>query len=163
MKLSRLLMALVLGAPTLARSNAPADEAPVLTVGGAFFAVSVGDMKASAAWYHEKLGLQVVMRTPKAEGVAATVLEGGGLIVELIQHDDAAPLSRGEPRVRDRTLVVHGLVKAGVIVADFDASVEALRRRGVQIRYGPYPPRDGQRANVIIEDDGGNLIQIFGP
>jgi hypothetical protein len=40
--------------------------------------------------------------------------------------------------------------------------VEALNERGVRIRYGPYPTHEGQRANVIIEDDGGNLIQVFG-
>jgi hypothetical protein len=60
-------------------------------------------------WYSEKLGLKVVMRVPKTDKAAVTVLEGGGLIVELIQHDDALPLN-----------------------------------------------------NVIIKDNAGNLIQVFG-
>jgi hypothetical protein len=37
-----------------------------------------------------------------------------------------------------------------------------LRTKGVQIAYGPYPAKTGQRANVIIRDIDGNLIQFFG-
>ena len=61
-------------------------------VTGSYFALSVGDMQASTKWYSEKLGLKVVMNAPKSNKAAVTVLEGGGLIVELIQLDDAVPL-----------------------------------------------------------------------
>jgi len=89
------------------------------------------------------------------------VLEGGGLTVELIQHDDAVSLGQVAPQVKDR-LFIHGLAKAGVIVTDFDGTLERLKARGVQIRYGPYPARANQRANAIVEDNAGNLIQLFG-
>ena len=36
---------------------APAAEPPILTASGAFFALSVADLKASAQWYEEKLGV----------------------------------------------------------------------------------------------------------
>ena len=48
-----------------------------------------------------------------AHGPAVIVLEGGGLIVELIQHPEAAPLAKVAPNVHDRMLV-HGLVKATI-------------------------------------------------
>lgn len=134
---------------------ASAAEAPVFTANGAFFALSVGDMKASAQWYAEKLGLKIVMQTPKQDKPAVTVLEGGGLIVELIQHDDAAPA------VKD-SLLVHGIFKAGVIVDDFDKTVAALKARHVEIAIGPFAKRANQRANVIVKDNAGNLIQFFG-
>jgi catechol 2,3-dioxygenase-like lactoylglutathione lyase family enzyme len=78
----------------------------------------VPDLEASSRWYSEKLGLKIVMRVPRTDNAAVTVLDGGGLIVELIQHDDALPLSRAAPAAHDR-LMIHGLFKAGVIVADF--------------------------------------------
>ena len=136
-------------------------RAPVLAARGAFFALSVADVEASARWYVEELGLAVVMRTPMTSGAAVTVLEGDGLIVELIQHDDAVPLSQAAPSVKDR-FRVHGLGKAGVMVADFDGTMRRLKQRGVPFLYGPFPARGNQRANVIIQDDSGNLIQIFG-
>jgi catechol 2,3-dioxygenase-like lactoylglutathione lyase family enzyme len=134
---------------------ASAAEEPVLTANGAFFALSVADLKASAQWYSEKLGLKVVMQTPKQNKAAVTILECGGLIVELIQHDDATPAEKDN-------LLVHGLFKAGVIVDDFDKTVAALKARYVEIAFGPYPKRANQRANVIVKDNAGNLIQFFG-
>jgi catechol 2,3-dioxygenase-like lactoylglutathione lyase family enzyme len=125
------------------------------TATGAFFALSVADLKASTEWYQDKLGLKVVMQMPKQDKAAVTVLEGGGLIVELIQHDDAAPAGKDN-------ILVHGIFKAGVIVDDFDQTVEALKARHVEIAFGPFPKKANQRANVIVKDNAGNLIQFFG-
>ena len=132
-----------------------AAESPVLSASVAFFALSVADMKASTQWYSDKLGLKIVMQTPKQDQAAVTVLEGGGLIVELIQHDDAASAGKD-------SLLVHGIFKAGVIVDDFDQTVATLKARHVEIAFGPYPKRANQRANVIVKDNAGNLIQLFG-
>jgi catechol 2,3-dioxygenase-like lactoylglutathione lyase family enzyme len=128
---------------------------------GAFFALSVADMQASAKWYSEKLGLKVVMEEPKRAGSAVTVLEGGGLIVELIQDDNALPLSQAAP-ASTRRESVHGLFKGGALVEDFEQTVAMLRARAVEIAYGPFAARENQRANVIIRDNSGNLIQFFG-
>lgn len=146
MKTCRLLL---LTAATLAAQ--PAD-APALKTTGAFFALSVADLKASAQWYTDKLGLKTTMEVPKRDGAAVIVLEGGGLIVELIQRDDALPPSKTS---------VHGIFKAGVIVDDFDKTLAALKARHVEIAYGPYPARANQRANVIVKDNSGNLLQLF--
>ncbi|HEU5219749.1 MAG TPA: VOC family protein [Gemmatimonadales bacterium] len=140
---------------------AAAQPSPGIVTTGAFFALSVAVLDASARWYAEKLGLKVVMHVPKTDKVAVTVLEGGGLIVELVQQEDAVPLSRAAPAVQDR-VSVHGLFKAGMIVEHFDKTVALLRSRGVEMAYGPYPASKDQRANVIIRDNAGNLIQIFG-
>jgi len=40
--------------------------------------------------------------------------------------------------------------------------LEVLRARWVDIAMGPFPARGGQRANVIVRDNAGNLIQLFG-
>ena len=101
------------------------------------------------------------MDVPKQEKAAVIVLEGGGLIVELIQHDDAVPLSKAAAGVKSNILV-HGVVKAGAIVADLDKTLATLRQRNVQVAFGPYPASANQRANVIIQDNAGNLIQFFG-
>ena len=56
----------------------------------------------------------------------------------------------------------HGIFKAGVIVEDFDRMLAALKARQLEIAYGPYPARANQRANVIVRDNAGNLLQFFG-
>jgi len=135
---------------------------PVFTTRGAFVALSVADLEASTKWYSEKLGLTVVMRPPKQDKSSVAVLEGNGLIVELLQRDDAAPLRQVAPSL-EASYQVHGIFKAGLIVDDFDKTLAVLRSRGVEIAIGPFPATATQRANVIVKDNAGNLLQFFGP
>ena len=130
-------------------------------VSGAFLAVSVKDLNASVSWYAAAFDLKVVMSSGEAGSAQVKVLEGNGLIVELIQLPSAVPLAKAAPAVKDKQSL-HGLFKAGAIVADFDRLVATLRARRVEIAYGPFPRRDTQRANVIVRDNEGNLLQFFG-
>ena len=146
------------GASEAARGQA----SPVFTAKGAFLALSVADLDASTKWYAEKFGLTVVMRPPKQDKSSVAVLEGGGLIVELLQRDDATSLRKAAPSL-DANYQVHGFFKAGVIVDDSDKTLATLKARGVEIAIGPFPATSEQRANVIVKDNAGNLIQFFGP
>ena len=145
------------GAPVV-----PAETpAPAFSTRGAFLALSVPDLEASERWYVEKLGLTVAFRPPEHEGTRVVVLEGGGLIVELMDPPRAVPLAQAAPTVTHTTLV-HGIFKAGVVVDDYAATLARLRERGVEIAIGPFPARDGVRANFIIRDNAGNFLQFFG-
>ena len=95
---------------------AAAQTTPLATVRGAFIGVSVGDLDGSVKWYSEKLGLSVIMRPPKIEKSTAVILQGGGLTVELMNHDDAVPLRTAAPSI-SRNFMVHGIFKAGIFVA----------------------------------------------
>jgi hypothetical protein len=131
----------------------PTDDRPFKT-SGSFFALSVADLGASVNWYRNAFALEVLMEVPKQNGVAVTVLEGDGLIVELLQDDRARP--GPDP------FLVHGLVKAGIVVKDFERTLAALRERGVTIAFGPCPANGKQKANLLIRDNSGNLLQILG-
>jgi len=159
MKTICLVLSLTLPMAVRGQSAESRPEPPFGSGAGAFMALSVADVQASARWYSEKLGLKVVHETPKRDRAAVVVLEGGGLVVELVQLDDALPLSKAAPATGPQ--FVHGIFKAGVLVEDFDGTVARLRARGVEIAYGPFPARENQRANVIVRDNAGNLIQFF--
>jgi len=146
--------------PSLLAGQTAAPDSSALTGSGSFLALSVADLEASVRWYSEKLGLRVVMRPPKAGPYAVAVLEGPGLVVELLQLDQARPFAGSGPGGQGRELV-HGLFKAGALVEGLDRSVAILRARGVEIVAGPFPARDGQRANLIFRDNAGNLIQLL--
>ena len=161
MKPLLLFLCLLALTPTPGHSQGPKRGTPWKPVDGAFFALSVADMAASTRWYSEMLGLDIVLEVPNQSGTAVTVLEGGGLIVELIRHDSARPLRDACPGVADAQLV-HGFTKAGFVVKDFEDVVADLRGRGVEIAFGPFPATENQRANVLIRDNSGNLIQLFG-
>jgi catechol 2,3-dioxygenase-like lactoylglutathione lyase family enzyme len=160
MKTICVLVSLVFPLAGQAQSAPTVGPSPAFTASGAFFALSVADLSSSTKWYSETLGLRVVMQAPRQNGAAATVLEGGGLIVELVQHDSARPLADAAPGTQG-SLFIHGLFKVGVVVENYDKLLETLRARRVEIAFGPFPARGDQRANVIIKDNAGNLIQFF--
>ena len=152
--------ALLLAAtPAVALGQVAASDTagPFASAAGAFIALSVPDFEASARWYAEILGLRRTMTIPRMGPiVGGAALEGLGIFVELLQREDARP--GGTPAE-----VTHGIVKAGVLVADFERTVAALRSRGVTFFAGPYPARPGQRANVMFKDNAGNMLQVLGP
>jgi catechol 2,3-dioxygenase-like lactoylglutathione lyase family enzyme len=152
------LTAVPLPSPT---PTTPAPSSSLISATGSFFALSVADVNASSKWYQDELGLKVVLQPPKTNQSTVIVLEGGGLIVELIQNEGAVSLTQAAPQIKDKMLV-YGIVKAGVVVNDFDKTVAALRAHNVTIAFGPYPASATQRANVIILDNERNLIQFFG-
>jgi catechol 2,3-dioxygenase-like lactoylglutathione lyase family enzyme len=110
---------------------------------GTFFALSVADIDAGAKWYSEKLGLAVVMEQPKQNKASVVVLEGGGLTVELVQHDDAMAASKEAP-------LTHGILKVGLVGGRSQQDLATLKARGVPNFLGPYPARENgqeQRAH----------------
>jgi extradiol dioxygenase family protein len=158
-----ILLGLMAVCPLTARAQAAvAEPTMAFSASGAFFALSVPDIDASARWYREKFGMTVVLNG-EHNGTRIVGLEGGGLIVELIERPDAVPLASVAPAAANDINRVHGFVKAGVIVNDWDALVKTLRERGVEIVIGPFPTRPGKRANLVVKDNNGNLIQFFGP
>jgi hypothetical protein len=140
--------------PATARPHPPAPSAPPFAeVKGAFFALSVADLDASANWYAEKLGLAVNMRT-KSPKTSVIVLSGNGLTVELLQNNDATDLAKPAE-------LAHGFVKAGLVVEHLDKTLAELKARNVKIVFGPYPAKSNSPANFIIQDNASNLIQFF--
>ena len=70
---------------------------PSLAATGGYFAVSVADLHASETWYIEKLGLELAMQPPTANGVSVVLLRGDGLTVELIHQDKGVSLRDMRP------------------------------------------------------------------
>ena len=154
MRLVFLASAALLPSVGLAQSSTAVP--PFGPVTGSFFAISVPDVQASTKWYTEKLGLNSIMSVPKQPGaVGLDVLQGNGLTVEIQQHDGTEPVTRGAPSERQ------GIFKVGVFVPDFEATLAALRARGVPIFMGPFR-NSGQPPQVIVRDTSGTLIQFFG-
>lgn len=148
----RVLVAVMLAAVVAPPAQRPT---PVFRTSGAFFALSVPDLAASRAWYEQKLGLAVTREIRPNNELAVLIMEGGGLMVEMMHSARAQPGTEIDPLTRQ------GLFKTGLVVDDFDATVRALRERGVTFAYGPYPAQDGAAANAIVRDTSGTLIQFF--
>jgi catechol 2,3-dioxygenase-like lactoylglutathione lyase family enzyme len=160
MKSILVLLALALSSCKAGESQEPPAALPLAAGTGAVFALSVPDLEASVRWYSDKIGLRVTLRPPKQGKTSIAILEADGWLVELQQHDDALPLQTVAPAVSDRTLV-HGPFKVGVMVANLSAAITLLGERQVPIAFGPFPATASQKANLIIRDNAGNLLQLI--
>lgn len=160
MKLVACLLLSLLPLVALAQSEKPAAPEPVTRPNGAFFALSVADLAKSTRWYEDMLGLVVKLRPEKSGPADVAILEGGGLLVELIQHDEARPLAEVAPGTKGE-LFTHGVFKAGVLVDDYEGTIARLRARGADFAFGPFPASAEQKANAIVRDNAGNLIQFI--
>jgi hypothetical protein len=140
-----------------------AQSPPVAAVSGGYLALSVPDLDASAKWYAETFDLTVVRSqssSPDKKSVA-TILTGHGLIVELVQHNDAKPITQAAPG-RTRAFEIHGIFKSGVVVPDLDATLKALEARNVDIAFRIFSDAALALRTFAIRDNAGNFIQFFG-
>ena len=138
-------------------------SAPFAAVQGGFIALSVANVDARAKWYSDTFDLTVVKsrsESPDKKSIA-TILSGHGLIVELIQHVEAKPLSAAAPGLT-RSYQVHGIFKAGIVVSDLDASLRELEARHVDIAFRPFTDDALGVRSFAIRDNAGNFVQFFG-
>jgi Glyoxalase/Bleomycin resistance protein/Dioxygenase superfamily len=124
-----------------------------------FFALSVKDLDASVKWYSETLQLTPT-RLPPTPQAKAAILQGGGLIVELVEHSEAFDLETRLPELQKRYLA-HGLFKVGFFVSDLDATVKRLKSRGAAFRGELFTDEILGARSILLLDNSQNVIQLF--
>jgi catechol 2,3-dioxygenase-like lactoylglutathione lyase family enzyme len=124
-------------------------------------ALSVADVKASVAWYSEKLGFRID-RAPynPVPGIGIAFLEKNGFHLEIIQSDGSAPRGPALPK-RDNDVSLRGIVKLAFVVEDVDAAAASLRAQGVAFLMAPTNDPDFGVRFLMIRDPDENVIQIF--
>ena len=110
------------------------------------------DPAATAAWYQDKLGAEVI-RTPQADGTTRIdLLLGGGQKVFI------APANPSLSTAMPPDAPYFGLEHIGLTVSDIDAASAELKAKGVHFTLDPMTARPGVRIaflrgpeNVSIE------------
>ena len=127
---------------------------------GSYFALSVKNLDATAAWYKQKLGFHEVKQGASPDGKSrAIILDRDGIIVELIHHKLAvsgAALKKGY-----KPYLVYGVFKVGFIVDDVDHTLQRLKANGVPVYNGPFNDDALHMRSFLIRDNEGNIIQFF--
>ena len=156
MRLLAVLLVTVASACAQQSGPPPAFNEP----NGSFFALSVKNLDATAAWYKQKLGFHEIKQGASPDGKSrAIILERDGAVLELIHHKQAvsgSALMKGY-----KTYLVHGIFKVGFIVDDVDHTLQRLKANGVPIANGPYTDEPMHMRTFMIRDNEGNYIQFF--
>lgn len=138
------------------------DAGTTPTRRGSFFAISVADVAVMSSWYRDTLSMRVLTSGEAPNKIAKfAILEGNGVLVELIQHAKAGDRKVLAPEATEAHLI-HGIFKAGLIVDDLDHLYAGLKQRGAVIAYDIMPAGNVPMRSFIVRDPEGNLVQFFG-
>ena len=140
------------------RTPSPEQKHPVIT--GAFFALSTGDLDRLVAWYRGNLGFTVDQMRTQPSGLKAALLSRPGALLEIAQLPSAR--ARKAAGISDEIGAVHGVMKAGWLVADLDAVYALAKERRLDITFAPAQPVGNPLRAMVVKDPDGNTIQFFG-
>jgi catechol 2,3-dioxygenase-like lactoylglutathione lyase family enzyme len=154
------LKLLIVGAVVIAvgSSVAPGPSAPA-GMRLATIAISVRSLDASVAWYEGVLGLRLADRKQFPEqGLSVALLESSGLRLELVELKGS--VSPGSCTDVSNPASLRGVGKYGFEVADLDATVALLIKRGATIAHDSRAARAPDSRSVIIKDNDGNWLEL---
>jgi catechol 2,3-dioxygenase-like lactoylglutathione lyase family enzyme len=153
-----LLLAVTLSTPAPTGSPTP----PKARTTGAFFALSVANVETVSQWYRDFLKLKVAKSGEAPNGIAKfALLEGEGVLVELIQHREAKDRSAVAPSATE-AYQIHGIFKVGMIVEGLEGIYSRAKEQHIPIAYDMMPAKDIPLRSFSVRDPEGNLVQLFG-
>jgi catechol 2,3-dioxygenase-like lactoylglutathione lyase family enzyme len=119
--------------------------------------VSVPDLNAAIAWWHDVLGFDVERRFPIASIPAeVAILRNGPLHIELFEVPGAKPLPP-ERRMPDTDVKTHGNKHLSFAIQSVVEFAAELARRGADI---VWVKEMAHGSNIFIRDNAGNLIEF---
>lgn len=115
----------------------------------------VDDVDRAVEFYSQALGFDVAMHP--GPGFAALDRDGTRLLLNVVGGDGGASQAMPDGSVP----APGGWNRFQLGVEDLDASIEALRARGVTFRGDLVEGMGGRQ--VLIEDPSGNPVELFEP
>lgn len=107
---------------------------------------------ASAHWYRDKLGAEVV-ESRQSDGEPRVDLLLGGLTIH-VADGPRVEKALGQALAAAPTEMHYGLNHFGLRVRNVDEAVDDLRAKGVTVTFGPKTLRPGARVAYIEAPDG---------
>src|SRR5215471_7785942 len=123
-------------------------------------ALRVVDYDAAIDWYTTKLDFTVDREWPYGD-MKLAYLSNGTAKVEILGASEAEP--QVPPDDLADTFRRERIHHFCIAVDDLDASVEELRRRGVNFLGDPFVVEQIGRRLVFLTDNSGNMIELSAP
>lgn len=122
-------------------------------------AISVASVDASATWYQETLGLQLVeKKTFDEQGIKVALLKSDGFRLELVELKNSVnPASCADT---SNPSALRGFSKVAFQVDDLGDVVQRLGQHGVSILHDFRSAPLADDRSVIVKDGDGNWLQF---
>lgn len=144
------------------RTPAVNKNTPFASMKGHHVAVRVPDFAAAIRWYTEMLDFRVVHEWPYADQKLAYIAPpaDNDFFVEILGDGQPGPIPKAVYTDLGDSLRLAGYHHYCINVADIEATVAELRRRGVRIVTEPFDLPVIGRKLAFIADPFGNLIEL---
>jgi catechol 2,3-dioxygenase-like lactoylglutathione lyase family enzyme len=132
------------------------------SMAGNHVAVRVPDFDQAVRWYVEKLDFRVVHQWPYADQKLAYVAPAtdDNFTVELLAGGVPKPIPKPVYTDLGDSLRLAGYHHFCLTVANIEAAIEELRKRGVTVVTEPFYLEAINRKLAFISDPFGNLIEL---
>ena len=129
---------------------------------GHHVALRVADYEVAKSWYVDKLDFRVVHEWPFADEQLAYLAPANDdhFMIELLGGGDPLPIDAPTYTDLGDSLRYAGYHHFCISVADIEATVAELRKRGVAIVTEPFKLDDISRKLAFFADPFGNLIEL---
>jgi len=135
---------------------------PFANMRGHHVAIRVPDFEVARDWYVEKLDFRIVHEWPFADERLAYLAPANDdhFMVEILGGGDPLPIDAPAYGDLADSLRYSGYHHFCINVADIEATIAELRRRGVTIVTEPFKLDDISRKLAFLADPFGNLIEL---
>jgi catechol 2,3-dioxygenase-like lactoylglutathione lyase family enzyme len=123
--------------------------------------ISVPDAQEAAAWYEQKLGFKRGGSDKSSTGTVTIVEESPGIAVELLQFEGSFSIRRSNPDYDTASEKLQGISKIGFAVDNLEVALADLKRKEVRVIREITELKSFDVKFFLIEDNNGNVIQIF--
>lgn len=129
---------------------------------GHHVALRVSDFDTAKNWYVDKLNFRVIHQWPYADEQLAYLAPANddNFMVELLGNGDPPPIAAPSYTDLGDSLRYAGYHHFCINVADIEATVAELRKRGVTIVTEPFQLDAISRKLAFFADPFGNLIEL---
>ncbi|HEX2553828.1 MAG TPA: VOC family protein [Microvirga sp.] len=142
-------------------TSAPARSAPAPASGMSSAAIRSDDVDATVRWYRDTLGFRVIADRSLVAG-RSVVLERRGMLLEIAESPEAAPMPRAADRDPETTAAI-AAPAVSVLVADVDREVERLRAAGASVYSEPDDDLDGRFRTAWVVDRDRRIVELREP
>lgn len=123
-----------------------------------FVAISVLDFEQSKLWYEKFFGLKEIYNYQTESGdLKIGIYANSGFKIEIQYHATAS-----ESKVpKDKQYLETGVFKYGLGIKNFSKAIDLFKRNNVNFVVEPFDDQVSGSRSAIINDNSGNLIQLF--
>ena len=131
-----------------------------LTISSLHACISVADLDATTSWYQDVLGFEIFQQHNYPDyAVRVVYMKSQGVELELVETQGSTLCRRDDPPAGH--VALRGISQLSFRVDNAEQAAEQLKKRSINITFGPIHAAEFTLNAFFIRDNEGNLIEFI--